>query len=97
VGGVEGAHILCVHLVESPFLLWNIYHAELEPSSRLIWLSNTAPQYERFSSLVGKGATSRGVGHKFKSWNSLKNFRLYDFTLWFSKHSEILKGTLPAL
>jgi hypothetical protein len=40
VGGVEGAHILCtVHIVESPFQTWDIYHAKLELSPRLISLS----------------------------------------------------------
>jgi hypothetical protein len=36
VGGVEEAHILCVNIIERVFPTWNIYHAELEPSLRLI-------------------------------------------------------------
>ncbi len=39
MGGVEGAHILCVQIVESHFPTWNIYHAELELSLRVIWVS----------------------------------------------------------
>ncbi len=37
--------------------------------------------YERFSSLLGKGATSGGVGHEVNSWNSLTKFKLYDYHL----------------
>ncbi len=33
VGEVEGVYI---YILESPFPTWNIYHAELEPSSRLL-------------------------------------------------------------
>jgi hypothetical protein len=39
VGEVEGAHILCVHIVESPFPIWNIYHVERETSTSLIKFS----------------------------------------------------------
>jgi hypothetical protein len=34
--GVEGAHVLCVHIIESQFPTWNIYHAEVELSLRVI-------------------------------------------------------------
>jgi hypothetical protein len=39
----------------------------------------TASCYERFGSLVDKGATSGGVGHEFKSWKMLKKCQ----ALWF--------------
>ncbi len=43
------------------------------------WAS-TSSYHERFSSLVGKGASLRRVGHEFNSWNSPKKFLIYDFT-----------------
>jgi hypothetical protein len=66
---VEGAHILCAHIVESHFSTWNIYHPELELSLRLICLSKH--RLVRCKNLVDKGSASRAEGHVFKSWHAL--------------------------